>query len=403
MEKHFELLSRLLVPAETRIVMLVLDGLGGLPTEPGGQTPLEAAHTPNLDALAGESACGLHQPVGPGITPGSGPAHLALFGYDPLIYQTGRGVLSALGIDFDLQDGDVAARGNFCTVDDSGCVSDRRAGRIDSEKGRELCAVLREIQIDGVEVFVELVKEYRFVLVLRGIGLSSEISATDPQETGHQPRDPEALTPDARDTVRLVGHFLAQAQRKLAGHYPANMVLLRGFSHRPNWPSFHEAFGLRGAALADFPMYRGVASLLGMTALDCENSLESKIVKAKQHRDEFDFFYLHVKHTDSAGEDGDAEKKRHLIKHADLELPSLREMAPDVLIVTGDHSTPAAMQSHSWHPVPTLLWAQNTRPDNVITFGERACIGGGLGPRFPATDLLPLALAHARRLRKFGA
>lgn len=398
-----DLIQGLVRPAKTKIVLLVLDGLGGLPIEPGGGTALETAHTPNLDELAKESVCGLHEPVGPGITPGSGPAHLALFGYDPLRFRTGRGVLSALGIGFDLQEGDVAARGNFCTVDDSGQVTDRRAGRIDSAKGRELCSLLSEIQIEGAELFVEPVKEYRFVVVFRGRDLSSAIADTDPQQAGREPRKPEAQTPEACDTGRLVEQFLERAQQKLAGHHPADMVLLRGFSSRPDWPSFQEAFGLRGAALADYPMYRGAGRLLGMNALHCEDSLESKISAAKRHWDDFDFFYLHVKQTDSAGEDGDGEKKRHLIEEADRQVPSLREMAPDVLIVTGDHSTPAVMKAHSWHPVPTLLWSESVRRDCVAVFGERNCIKGELGPRCPATDLLPLALAHAGRLRKFGA
>lgn len=403
MSVEIEVLRALLTRAENRIVLLVMDGLGGLPREPGGQTALEAAHTPNLDALAKEGVCGLHEPVGPGITPGSGPAHLGLFGYDPLRFQTGRGVLSALGIGFDLQDADVAARGNFCTVDEEGTVTDRRAGRIDSAKGRELCSVLRDIRIDGVEVFVEPVKEYRFVLVLRGKELCARISDTDPQQTGRKPREPEPLATEADNTAKLVKQFLDQAQENLTGYEPANMVLLRGFSSRPDWPSFHESFGLRGAALADYPMYRGVSRLLGMTVLDCEESLESKIAAAKRHWEEFDFFYLHVKHTDSAGEDGDAETKQRLIEETDKQVPALRELHPDVLIVTGDHSTPAPMKSHSWHPVPALLWAENARPDPASTFGERACLAGGLGARFPATDLIPLALAHAGRLRKFGA
>ena len=392
-----------LAPADSKIVLMVLDGLGGLSAEPGGSTPLEAADTPNLDALAKEGICGLHEPAGPGITPGSGPAHLALFGYDPRQYQVGRGVLSALGIGLDLQDGDVAARGNFCTVDDDGKVTDRRAGRIGSEKGRELCAILNEIAIPGIEVFVEPVKEYRFVLVLRGEDLSAHIADTDPQQTGKKPREVEATSGKAEDTASLVQQFLDQAREKLADHHPANMVLLRGFSSQPDWPSFREVFGLRGTALADYPMYRGVARLLDMNAPDCGHPLENKIKVVGESWEDFDFFYLHVKRTDSVGEDGDAATKRNLIEQADQQLPALRELGADVLIVTGDHSTPAAMESHSWHPVPTVLWAKNARLDSVTTFGEKACIAGGLGPRFAATDLMPLALAHAERLKKFGA
>lgn len=243
---ELKFLRDLLAPADSKIILMVLDGLGGLPTEPGGSTALEAADTPNLDALASEGICGLHEPAGPGITLGSGPAHLALFGFDPRQYQIGRGVLSALGIGFDLRDGDVAARGNFCTVDDDGQVTDRRAGRIGSEKGRELCAILNEIEIPGIEVFVEPVKEYRFVLVLRGEDLSAHIADTDPQQTGKEPREAEATSGKAKDTASLVQQFLDQARERMADHHPANMVLLRGFSSRPDWPSFREVFGLSG-------------------------------------------------------------------------------------------------------------------------------------------------------------
>ncbi|MDA3785461.1 MAG: 2,3-bisphosphoglycerate-independent phosphoglycerate mutase [Deltaproteobacteria bacterium] len=400
---QIDFIKNLLIPAETKIVLLVLDGLGGLPQKKGGLTELEDAYTPNLDMLAKEAMCGLHEPVGAGITPGSGPAHLALFGYNPRQFQVGRGVMSALGIGFDLRDGDVAARGNFCTVDDAGRVIDRRAGRMETAKNRELCALLSEIEIPGLELFIKPVKEYRFVLVLRGPDLSPRLGDTDPQQTGRQPHQLEARTPEAENTAYLVQQFLDQARQILAAHDPANMVVLRGFSSRPVWPTFNQAFGLRGAALAGYPMYRGLARLLGMRVLECQEPLESKIAALKAHWQEFDFFYIHVKGIDSAGEDGNAAQKKELLTEVDHYMPALRSLDPEVLIVTGDHSTPAAMKSHSWHPVPALLWAANCRPDDVKVFGERACLAGGLGARFPATDLIPLALAHAGRLAKFGA
>lgn len=396
-------IKELIAPADTRIVMLVLDGLGGLPVEPGGPTELEAAETPNLDALATEGLCGLHEPVGPGITPGSGPAHLALFGYDPKHFRVGRGVLSAMGVGLEPRDTDVAARGNFCTVDKDGRVTDRRAGRLDTAKNRELCALLREITIPDVEFIIEPVMDYRFLLVLRGEKLAPDVNDTDPQQTGATPLIPEAKTPKAEKTAQLVRAFIKEARAKLENHHPANMVLLRGFSSRPSWPLFQDVFGLRAAALAHYPTYRGVARLLGMQVLDCEESLDEKIGVMQSHWKEFDFFYLHVKGTDSAGEDGNAEKKQALIANVDRHLPEIRKLQPDVLIVTGDHSTPAVMKSHSWHPVPSILWANTCRPDSVTKFGERSHITGGLGLHIPSTDLIPLALAHARRLRKFGA
>lgn len=400
---NFDLLAPLLQPADTRIVLLVMDGLGGLPRGPGQPTELEAARTPNLDRLAAEGVCGLHQPVHPAITPGSGPSHLALFGYDPLAYQVGRGVLSALGIDFDLHPGDVAARGNFCTVDDQGRVVDRRAGRIPTERNRELCGKLRRIEVDGARLFVEPVKEYRFLVVLRGEGLDGDIGDTDPQETATPPREVRARSEGSAKCADLVRRFVNSARSVLAGERPANMVLLRGFSQRPQWPQMNAVFGLRAAAAAGYPMYRGVAKLVGMDPLETGADLEEELQVVERRWEDFDFFYVHVKKIDSAGEDGDFDRKVALIEEVDERLPRLLDLAPDVLIVTGDHSTPAVLGGHSWHPVPLLLHSRRCRPDRAARFGERECLTGALGPRFPAVDLLPLALAHAGRLRKFGA
>jgi 2,3-bisphosphoglycerate-independent phosphoglycerate mutase len=401
---EFEFIKQLVKPDETtKIVLLVLDGLGGLPVELDGATELEAADTPNLDALAARSICGLQEPIGPGITPGSGPGHLGLFGYDPLKYQIGRGVLSALGIDFDLQEEDVAARGNFCTVDEEGKVVDRRAGRIPSEKNEALCALLRQIQLPGAELFVRTVKEYRLLWVLRGQGLGAEVSATDPQETGVAPLEPKPSSKESEKTVRLVKQFLKEAHEILSDHQPANMVLLRGFSKRPVWPLLSHVYGLRAAAIARYPMYRGVARLVGMQTLGSSDSVEEEFDVLEQHWDDYDFFFVHVKRIDSAGEDGDFERKVARIEEADTQLPRILDLEPDVLVVTGDHSTPSKMRYHSWHPVPVMLWSEHCRPDRVKKFGERTCLTGGLGPRIPAVDLMPLAMAHAGRLKKFGA
>jgi len=400
---NFDLMKELHIAGQTKIVMLVIDGLGGLPMEPGGPTELEAAHTPNLDALAAESICGLSVPISPGVTPGSGPAHLALFGYDPFRYEIGRGVLEACGIGFPLERNDVAARGNFCTVDENGLITDRRAGRIPTEKGAELCRVLRTIQLPEVETFVEPVREYRFVLVLRGEGLSGGLTETDPQQLGVPPRRVEALTPEAQRTAELLNQWIAQARELLAGQHPANMVLLRGPDKTPLLPTMAEVYGLRTAAIATYPMYRGVAKLVGMDILETGETLEEEVETLKIHWAEYDFFYFHVKKTDSAGEDGDFTRKASIIEHVDeVVVPAILSLKPDVLIVTGDHSTPALLRSHSWHPVPTLLRSRYCRPDEVQVFGERACMRGGLGV-FPATDLMPLAMANALRLTKYGA
>jgi len=398
-----KLIASLQQPADTKVVLLVMDGLGGLPIQTGGPTELEAANTPNLDALAALSMCGLHQPVGTGITPGSGPAHLALFGYDPLTYQVQRGVLEALGVDFPLQRQDVAARGNFCTMDDGGRLTDRRAGRIPTEVAAKLCDLLSEIELPGVELFVKPVKDYRFLFVLRGPDLSDAISETDPQMTGVPPLEPTALRPEAATTAELVRLFLERAQDVLKDHHPANSMVLRGFAQTPDWPTFTEVYGMRAAAIALYPMYRGVAKLVGMEVLDVHGDLEDEFALLEQAWADHDFFFLHIKPTDSAGEDGAFDRKVGVIEQVDALLPRLLALDPDVVVVTGDHSTPAALKAHSWHPVPAMLYAKTGRRDSVTRFGETACLSGGLGPHLPGCDLLPLALAHAQRMKKFGA
>lgn len=403
-----DFIRKLVIPAETKIVFLVMDGIGGLPVEPGGPTELEAARTPHLDTLAQKSACGCTVPIGPGITPGSGPGHLALFGYDPCRYIIGRGVLEALGIDFDLQSQDVAGRGNFCTVDAHGRVTDRRAGRISTEKCIELTTLLCEkIQLPDVELFVEPVKEHRFVLVLRGEGLAGDLSESDPQQLG-VPALPIRPLPEAEDlvasrrTAELVNDFVAQAQRVLADQHPANMVLLRGLDKRPAIPTMQESFGLRAAAIAVYPMYRGLAKLVGMTALPSGTKLADEFDTLQNAWPDYDFFFLHFKYTDSRGEDGNFDAKVAMIEEFDSYVPRVMALKPDVVVVTGDHSTPSLLKAHSWHPVPTLLHSHYCRCDGTQKYGERTCARGALGT-FPAVDLMPLALANALRLAKFGA
>lgn len=380
-----------------------MDGIGGLPGK-NGQTELEAAFTPHLDKLAEEGICGLQIPVASGITPGSGPGHLGVFGYDPIQYQVGRGVLAANGIGFDLQHGDVAARGNFCTIDEKGRVTNRRAGRISTEKNKQLCTLLQDkISLPDVEVFIEPVKEHRLLLVLRGNHLSSSLKDTDPQETGLPPLSPQATSDEAKHMEDLIASFLDQVQEILQQEHPANMVLLRGFSQRPDWPLMNDCFGLKSAAIACYPMYRGLAKLIGMDVLQTGQNIDDEFETLEQYWDDYDFFYLHVKKTDSHGEDGDFDKKQSIIEEVDSYIPRLRQLNPDVIVVTGDHSTPSKLAFHSWHPVPVLLWSEVCRTDSVKTFSERACMTGGLGPRIPSVDLMVIALANAKRLDKFGA
>jgi len=397
-----EELSKLAIPSDSKIVLLVMDGLGGLPMTPGGLTELETARTPNLDSLAAKSICGMHEPVGPGITPGSGPGHLALFGYDPLDYEFGRGVLEALGIDFDLQPTDVAARGNFATMDETGAITDRRAGRIETAKSTELVKLLRQIRLPGIEVFVEPVKEYRFALIFRGEGLSDKLTETDPQKEGLPPRKVEALEPAAQRTADLANQFIAEANRILAGHKPANTVMLRGFAKHPQIPTVGQLYGIRAAAIATYPMYRGLGKLVGMDTLKSGESFRDEIAVAAQNWDRYDFFFIHLKKTDSSGEDGDFERKVRVIEEYDRDVPELLALNPTVVVVTGDHSTPSLLRSHSWHPVPVLLYSPHCRSDDVAEFSERSCARGALG-RFPGKDIMRLALANALRLTKFGA
>jgi 2,3-bisphosphoglycerate-independent phosphoglycerate mutase len=400
---EFNMIRSMLRSADTKIVLLVMDGLGGLPREKNGLTELETARMQNMDQVAVDSVCGLHIPVHDGITPGSGPSHLALFGYDPLVYQVGRGTLAALGIDFDLHSEDVAARGNFCTIDENGLITDRRAGRISTEKNKLLCKLLQKIELSGVQTFVEPVKDYRFLLVLRGEDLSPEVVDTDPQTIGKAPLSPRYIKKEAEPTVRILQKFLDQAQTILAEHHPANMMLLRGFSKRPRWPLMQEVFGLRCGAIAAYPMYRGLAKLVGMEIIETGETLEEEIEALEKHWNDFDFFYVHIKPIDSAGEDGDFGRKVALLEEVDAKIPLLMNLNPDVFIVTGDHSTPSVIKSHSWHPVPVFINSVRCRPDIVEEFSERACLSGALGPRFPAKDLMLLALANAQRLEKYGA
>ncbi len=399
---ELELAQQLSVTGQSKILLLVMDGLGGLPHPETGKTELETAQTPNLDALAAESACGFTLPVALGVTPGSGPGHLALFGYDPLKYNIGRGALEAAGIDFDLQPQDVAARGNFCTVDGKGHVTDRRAGRITTERCGELCAELRQIALEGVEVFVEPVREHRFVFVLRGEGLSDAVADTDPQAVGVEPLAPQPTEIEGEGTAGLVALFVEEARRVLADKGPANMLLLRGFARRPDWPSMSEVFKLRTGAVAHYPMYRGLAKLVGMEALPAGPGIDDSIATVKENWNRFDYFFVHYKYTDTAGEDRDFERKVAKVEEVDAAIPSLVALKPDVLMVTGDHSTPAVQAAHSWHPVPFLMRAPWTRSDRCDAFNEVALEKGSLGT-FPAVEALPLAMAHAGRFTKYGA
>lgn len=401
MDMH-DLTRSLHVKNDSKIVMLVADGLGGLPLEPGGLTELETANTPNLDALARRGVSGGSIPVTLGISPGSGPGHLGLFGYDPLKYVIGRGALEATGIGIELAEGDVAVRCNFCTIDGEGNITDRRAGRIPTDQSAPLAERLRQVQIPEIEIVVEPVKEHRFVVVFRGVGLEGEVADTDPQATGVPPLEPVPRNPDSSRTAEVAHEFIQQARQLLAGEARANCLTMRGFSGKPALPSYKEVYGLRAAAVAVYPMYKGLARLVGMNIVGDAKTLDEQMDVLAENWNDYDFFFLHYKYTDSTGEDGDFDAKVARIEDFDAAIPRVLELNPTVTIVTGDHSTPAKLSAHSWHPVPTLLVADSCRTDGCEAFGERDAVHGGLG-QFKAKHLMTLALAHAGRLGKYGA
>ena len=401
MDMH-DLTRSLIAKNDSKIVMFVADGLGGLPMTPGGKTELETAKTPNLDRIATHAVQGASIPVKPGIAPGSGPGHLGLFGYDPLQYQIGRGALEATGIGFPLQAGDVAIRCNFCTLAADGTIADRRAGRISSEESAPIAISLRAIKIPGVEIFVEPVKEHRFVVVFRGPGLGGEVNDTDPQATGVPPLAPVARDEASKKTAEVAAEFLKQARVILKDQPKANFHTMRGFAAKPDMPSYEEVYGLRAAAIAVYPMYKGLAHLVGMKIIGNASTLEEQVAELEKAWNDYDFFFLHFKYTDSTGEDGNFDAKVKRIEEVDAIMPRIEKLSPTVLIVTGDHSTPSYMKSHSWHPVPTLLASDCCRPDHHTAFNETTCITGGLG-HFEAKYLMLLALSNAGRMGKFGA
>ena len=385
----------------SKIVLLVVDGLGGLAHPDTRLSELETANIPNLDAMAQESACGLTTPVLPGVAPGSGPGHLALFGYDPLKHLIGRGALEALGIEVALQPGDVATRGNFCLVDGDGLLVDRRAGRIPTEFSAPLCERLDKIEIDGVQIDVFPVQDYRFVLRLRGEGLSELISETDPQVTGVAALPVKPLTPEAKRTAELVNEFVSQASKLLAEEERANMVLLRGFAQMPNLPPMNDAYQLNTAGIAAYPMYRGLAEVAGMKVIPTGRTFGDEVETLRQNFDSHDFFFIHYKPADAAGEDGDFDAKVKCLEDLDPFIPQIRELNPDVFLVAGDHATPAIMAAHSWHPVPFMLHSKLTRGEGVPRFNERTCAQGSVGSIL-ATQVMLLAMSHAGKLQKYG-
>lgn len=398
-----ELMQSLSITNEKKILLVVLDGVGGLQKD--GKTELETANTPNLDKLAGISEVGLSTPILPGITPGSGPGHLGVFGYNPLDYEIGRGVLEAVGINMPLSNKSLAARCNFCTVDSDKIIKDRRAGRIPTEKNIELCKILKDNikEIDGVQIKIEAGKEHRFVVVFEGDNLNEPIADADPQKEGLPFKYAEALKPDASFSVQIINKFLDKVMEVLKNESPANGALLRGAAKVPDIPSIQTLYKLNPLAIAVYPMYRGLASLVGMKLVDAGQTIKDEIDTLNKNFNDYDFFFLHVKKTDSYGEDGNFDAKVKVIEEFDALLPEILNIKPDVICITADHSTPAIMKAHSWHPVPLLIHSEYSRYSNVKGFNESECAKGNLGNNLEAQNVMMMLMANALKLNKYGA
>lgn len=399
-----EFLKEIITKNESKIIFLIMDGLGGLPLQNKTKTELESAKRPNLDLLAKEGITGMLDPVSPGITPGSGPGHLSLFGYDPIEFQIGRGILSALGIDFNLTGRDIPARLNFCTVNDEGIITDRRAGRISTELNQKLCEKIKQnvTLSDGMEFFLETESEHRAVFVLRGDGLGGNVNDTDPQKVGEKPREAKGTDSESEKTAKYVSEFITKVKNVLKDEHPANMILARGFAKHHPLSTMEERYGLKALAIAQYPMYRGLARLVCMEVPSKPATYKAMWQQLEDNYSNYDFFFIHFKKTDSYAEDGNFEAKVKTIEEVDQWVGQLKKLEPEVVVITGDHSTPSALKSHSWHPVPALLWSKYCRPDDVTTFEERSCIKGAIG-RMATKHLMMLALANALRLKKFGA
>lgn len=401
-----DIMRSIATKTDSKILLLVLDGVGGLPDPKTGKTELESAKKPNIDKLAEQGVTGLSNPVARGITPGSGPAHLALFGYDPLKYQIGRGVLEALGIGFHMTNKHLSARANFATMDKNGIITDRRAGRIPTEKNIELTAKLQSAikKIEDVNVIIKDGKEHRFVVILEGEGLEDGVTETDPQKEGLKPHTVKAVKDGAgvKKSAEILNKLILKINEVLKDEPKANTLLLRGIAKCPHIPTMSEVFKIKPACIANYPMYKGLAKLVGMEILNAGDTIESEFDTLTSNYDNFDFFYLHIKKTDSYGEDGNFEDKVKIIEEVDKQIPKVLKLSFDCIVITGDHSTPALIKGHSWHPVPFLLVSKYLIPDGIKLFSEKNCKNGGLG-QFFSVEAMPLMLGNARKLEKFGA
>ena len=398
------MMDDLLLSNDNKIIFIVLDGLGDIPNPSFGlQTPLEAAKKPHLDRLATKSGVlGRIIPVDTGVTPGSGPGHLSLFGYDPVVYEIGRGVLEVLGLNMDLRDGDLAARANFCTVRD-GLVVDRRAGRIPTEETERLCAMISDNvkEIEGAQVIIKPGKSHRFAVIFRGAGLNDGLTDADPHKENKPFVYTAAKIKEAEASARVVNGFIKKVTDLLKDEPVANSALLRGFSQKPDIRPFTGKYRMKALAIATYPMYRGIAKVLGMDVVAEPVDYEDSMRILKDNYNNYQFFFFHIKETDLAGEDGNFEEKTKAIENADRIINDIYSLNPQALIVTGDHSTPCSLKGHSWHPVPLLIVTKTGETDGLV-FHEKNCIQGSVGTIY-SKELMSLALAHGTRLDKYGA
>ena len=403
------LYSKLTIKTGAKMALIVLDGLGDIATMGQGEmTPLEAAQTPNLDKLVASGvAQGRMIPVAPGITPGSGPGHLALFGYDPIEFEVGRGVIETLGLGIELKNGDVAARATFCTLDAKGIVTDRRAGRIATEVCERLCGVLsaKIKKIGTTQVIIVPGKEHRFVVVFRGAGLEGPLTDTDPNREGlpiAEAKPVDEKNAKQKKVAKLIADFYKAALPLLAKEKTANGFLMRGVAHQPDIPTFEQRYQMKPAAIAVYPMYKGLSQLVGMVKIEGPQTIAEQFERYVAEYDNYDFFFIHYKYTDKAGEDGNFEAKKKAIEDFDAALPILLGKKPDVLAITGDHSTPCALKGHSWHPQPVLLHSAYSGSDKLERFSETGANMGSLGI-FEAKYLIRLMQANAKMFDKYGA
>jgi 2,3-bisphosphoglycerate-independent phosphoglycerate mutase len=409
-----------------KILILLCDGVADRPVEElDGKTPLEVARTPNFDRLARRGENGILDPVAPGVRPGSDTAHLALLGYDPYEYYTGRGPFEALGVGMDVRPGDVAFRCNFATVEERDgelFVTDRRAGRI-TEGTAELVAPLNGIELDGVTCFIKESTAHRAALVLRGEGLGAAVSDADPHEEGAAVGRAAGPTPEDEKTAAIVNEFVALSYKTLKGHAvnrereklglpPANIILPRGAGLAPHIPHVTALYDLTAAAVVEVGLIRGIARYCGLDVVPLPESvnggldtdLAAFMAAVAEAVGKYDLVLANVKGPDVAGHDGDAAAKVAVIERIDAAAGPLLDGLPAGchVAVLGDHATPVAVRDHSGDPVPVLFWGPAVRTDAVETYGERPAATGGAG-RLRGRDLLPIMLNLAGRAEKFGA